>query len=200
MICFGDHHGIFVVKVLHLIFLINNGQNCYNPIDILWFHFLHSSSFINVVSIWNLINYVYQSYYSIWHFCFIYFCFTYMAYLKKFYRHMSIYNFLLLHHHNLDSIMFIIQFPIVQKFNKNIMTMNLPFNLKQTYQFSFICPFSLLLSITCLEHNVIWICRSKDIPNLIILLSLDLVSSEISNHFFLSPYFATLPIWNSDLL
>jgi hypothetical protein len=35
MIYFGDHHGRFVFKVLHLIFLIDNEQNCSNPIDIL---------------------------------------------------------------------------------------------------------------------------------------------------------------------
>jgi len=34
MICFRDHHSKFVAKILHLIFLINNGQNCSNFIDI----------------------------------------------------------------------------------------------------------------------------------------------------------------------
>ncbi len=58
MIYFGDHHGKFVAKVLHLIFLIDNGQNRSNPINILKFHFLNNPSFIGVVSIWNPINYV----------------------------------------------------------------------------------------------------------------------------------------------
>ncbi len=65
MICFGDHHGRFVVKVLHHIFLIDNGQNCSNPIDILWFHFVNNPSFISVVRIWNLVSYVCQSYFNI---------------------------------------------------------------------------------------------------------------------------------------
>ncbi len=51
------------------------------------------------------------------------------------------------------------------------------------YQTGFVYPFSLLLLKTCLEKNVIQIvivillCRNEDIPNLIILLSLDLFSS-----------------------
>jgi len=43
-----DHHGIFVAKILHLIFLINNGQNCSNYIHILWPHFLYNPPFIGV--------------------------------------------------------------------------------------------------------------------------------------------------------
>jgi hypothetical protein len=35
IIHFGDHHGKFIAKILHLIFLIDNGQNCSNSIDIL---------------------------------------------------------------------------------------------------------------------------------------------------------------------
>jgi hypothetical protein len=35
MICFRDHHNRFVVKLLHLIFLIDNGKNCSNFIDVL---------------------------------------------------------------------------------------------------------------------------------------------------------------------
>ncbi len=34
-ICFGSHHGKFIAKILHLIFLIDNGQNSNNSIDIL---------------------------------------------------------------------------------------------------------------------------------------------------------------------
>jgi hypothetical protein len=32
MICFRDHHGRFIAKILHLIFLIDNGQNYNNSI------------------------------------------------------------------------------------------------------------------------------------------------------------------------
>ncbi len=35
MIYFGDHHGRFIAKILHLIVLIDNGNNCNNYIDIL---------------------------------------------------------------------------------------------------------------------------------------------------------------------
>jgi hypothetical protein len=35
MIYFGNHHGRFVAEVLYIIFLINNGHNCNNPIDII---------------------------------------------------------------------------------------------------------------------------------------------------------------------
>ncbi len=50
-ICFRNHHSRFVAKILHLIFLIDNGQNCSNSIDILWPHLLYNPPFINVVSI-----------------------------------------------------------------------------------------------------------------------------------------------------
>jgi hypothetical protein len=53
MISFGNHHVRFVVKELYLIFLIDNGHNCSNPIDTLWFHFLNNPYFIGFVSIWN---------------------------------------------------------------------------------------------------------------------------------------------------
>ncbi len=35
MIWFGDHHGGFIYKILHFIFLIDNGQNCKKNINIL---------------------------------------------------------------------------------------------------------------------------------------------------------------------
>jgi hypothetical protein len=35
MICFGDHHGRYIAKILHIIFFIDNGQNCSNSNDIL---------------------------------------------------------------------------------------------------------------------------------------------------------------------
>jgi hypothetical protein len=34
MIYFGDHHGIFIAKILHLILLVNNRQNGNNSIGI----------------------------------------------------------------------------------------------------------------------------------------------------------------------
>jgi hypothetical protein len=65
MICFGDHHGRFIAKILHLIFKINNGQNCNNSIDILLFHFLYNPPFIGVVSVRDSISYVYKCNYII---------------------------------------------------------------------------------------------------------------------------------------
>ncbi len=105
---------------------------------------------------------------------------------------MYIYNFLFLCHHNFDFVVLIIQFPVVQKFNQNVMTQSPPFNLKQTYQTCSIYPFFLLLSKTYIEQNVLQIfivtllCKSKDIPNLIIQLSLDFLSSKVGNHYLLS--------------
>ncbi len=72
------------------------------------------------------------------------------------------------------------------------MTRNISFNLKHTYQASFVCPFFLLLSKTCPKQNVLPIIivtlfyKNKYIPNLIILLSLYIFSSNIGNHFLLS--------------
>jgi len=40
MIYFGDHHGRFIAKILHLIVLIDNGQNCNSSI---WHSLLSSS-------------------------------------------------------------------------------------------------------------------------------------------------------------
>jgi hypothetical protein len=80
---------------------------------------------------------------------------------------------------------------------------SLPFNLKHTYQTKSIYPF-FLFSIICLEHNVLQIviitlfCGSKNIPNLIILLNLDLLSLKIRSHYLLNYFFVTLPIWNSN--
>jgi hypothetical protein len=96
---------------------------------------------------------------------------------------MSIYNSLLFSHHNFDFVMPRIQFLIVQKFNQNVVTRNLPFNLKQTYQSNFVHPCSLLLSKACPKQNILQIiiitlfCRNKNVPNLIILVSLHLLPS-----------------------
>jgi hypothetical protein len=57
IIYFGDHHCKFITKILHVIFLIDNGSNYNNSIDILWSHFLYNSPFIGVVSMWDSINY-----------------------------------------------------------------------------------------------------------------------------------------------
>ncbi len=70
------------------------------------------------------------------------------------------------------------------------MTKSFPFNFKQTYQSSSICPFSLLFSRTCLEYNVFQIvimnplCRSKNIPNPIILLNLDFFPWRLATIYF----------------
>ncbi len=86
------------------------------------------------------------------------------------------------------------------------MTGNLPFNFKQTYQVGYVCPIFLLLSRFCLEQNVLHIviiillCRSENIPNLIILLSMDLLSSKIGSHFLLNPFFVTLFVQNFNIL
>ncbi len=68
---------------------------------------------------------------------------------------MSIYNSLLFSHHDFDFIMFKIQFPIVQKFNQNIVMGSPPFNLKQAYQTTFVCPHSFLLSRAYPKENII---------------------------------------------
>jgi hypothetical protein len=60
MICFRDHHDIFIAKILHLIFLVDNGQNCNNYIDILLPHLFYNPPFIGVVIIWDSISYVCQ--------------------------------------------------------------------------------------------------------------------------------------------
>lgn len=116
---------------------------------------------------------------------------------------MFIYNSLPLCHHNFDIVVLRNQFRVVHKFNQNIMTRSLPLNLKQTYRSSSICPFSFLLSRTCLKHvlQIVIITlfyRNKNILNLIIMLSLDLFSSKINNHFFFIPFLVTL-VWNLDL-
>ncbi len=73
-ICFRDHHNIFVARILHLVFLIDNGQNCSNSIDILWPHLLYNPPFNNVVSIGDSINYICKCYSGIWHLYLVYLC------------------------------------------------------------------------------------------------------------------------------
>jgi hypothetical protein len=114
MICFGDHNGRFITKILHLIFFINNGQNHNNFIDIILPHILYNPSFLSVISIWDSINYVCQCCFGIWH---LYLRFSYMADLKNLCQQMFIYNFSLFSHHDFDLVMFKIQFLVVQKFN-----------------------------------------------------------------------------------
>ncbi len=85
------------------------------------------------------------------------------------------------------------------------MTKNLPFNLKQTYQTSSIGAYSLLLSRICPKQNILQIviitifCKSKNVPNFIILLSLNLLPSHISSQCLLSYFLTMLLIWNVDL-
>jgi hypothetical protein len=83
MICFGDHHGKLITKILHLIFFINNGVNCTNLIYIVQFHFLHNPLLIGVVSIWNPISYVCQCYFSISNFSLICLYFSCMEKFKN---------------------------------------------------------------------------------------------------------------------
>jgi len=59
MICFRIRHGRFIVKMLHVIFFIDNWQNCCNSINILWPHFFYNPPSISVISIWDSISYVY---------------------------------------------------------------------------------------------------------------------------------------------
>jgi hypothetical protein len=83
---------------------------------------------------------------------------------------------------------------------------SLPFNLKQTYQTSSICPCSLLFSRACLKQNILCIviitllCRSKNVLNLIILVSLHLLPSQICNHCLLISFLTTLIVWNVNFL
>ncbi len=77
----------------------------------------------------------------------------------------------------------------------------------QTYLLNQVClPIFSLPLWTCLEHDVLQIViitlfrGSKNIPNLIILLSLDLLSLKIKSHCLLSSSFVMLPIWNSNII
>ncbi len=97
------------------------------------------------------------------------------------YQQMFVYNFVFLSHHDFYFITFRTQFPVVQKFNQNVVTRRLPFNLKQTYQTSSIRPCSLLLSRACPKQNILQniiitlLYRSKNVLNLIILVSMHLL-------------------------
>jgi hypothetical protein len=119
---------------------------------------------------------------------------------------MLIYNFLLFSHHDFDSVMFKIQILVVQKFNQNVVMGSLPLNLKQTYQSSSIWPHSLFFSKVCPKQNILQIviitllCRSKNVPNLIILMSLHLLPSQICNHCLLICSLGAFFVWNVDFL
>jgi hypothetical protein len=54
---------------------------------------------------------------------------------------MSIYDSLLLCHHNFDFVVLNIQFLVGKKINYNIMTGSLLFNFKHAYQGDSVCPF-----------------------------------------------------------
>jgi hypothetical protein len=118
---------------------------------------------------------------------------------------MSIYNFLFLCHHNLDSIVFRIQFLVVKKLNQNIMMGNLPFSFKQTYQVNSIYPFfpplqNLSRTKCSLDSYYKFVMRNENIPNFIIMLSPDILSINIGTHFLSSLSLGALFIWSSDLL
>jgi len=87
MTCSKDHHGRVITKILHLIFLINNGQNYNNSIDIFWFHFLHNPPFISVVNIWDSVNYIWQCYYGILQLYLVCFCLFCMVDLENLCQH-----------------------------------------------------------------------------------------------------------------
>jgi hypothetical protein len=101
---------------------------------------------------------------------------------------MFVYYCLFIPQHNLDFIMFMIQLPIVQKFNQNVMPRCLPFNLKHAYWSSSISPSFLFLSRDCPKQNILQIAIvtllywSKDIPNLIILTNTHFLPMQICNH------------------
>jgi hypothetical protein len=78
-----------------------------------------------------------------------------MAIFKNLCQQMFVYNSLLFSQHDFDSIMFRIQLPIAQKFNQNVMMGNLPLNLKQTYQTSFVRPSSLFLFRAYPKQNIL---------------------------------------------
>jgi hypothetical protein len=117
---------------------------------------------------------------------------------------MFIYYFILLPQHNLDSIMFRIQLPIVQKFNQNVIAKCLPLNLKQAYQFSFVCPRSLFLSRASPKQTFLQIaivtllCWRKDLPNLIILMSTHFLPMQIYNHYLSTCSLCALLIGNMN--
>jgi hypothetical protein len=71
MICCRYHHGRLMVKILHLILLVNNLQNGNNSISMLWPHLFHNQPFIGVVNFKNSICYFCKCYSSIRHFCLI---------------------------------------------------------------------------------------------------------------------------------
>ncbi len=119
---------------------------------------------------------------------------------------MFVYNSLFFSHHDFDYVMFRIQFVVVQKFNQNVVTRSLPFNLKQTYQTNYVCPCFLLLSRACLKQNIRQIViitllyKIKNVPNLIILVSMHLLPSQICNHYLLISSLDALLVWNVDFL
>ncbi len=69
---------------------------------------------------------------------------------------MFVYNSLLFPQHDLDSVMFKIQLPTIQKFNENVMARSFPLNLKQTYQSNFVCP-SFFFSLKLVQTKIFFI-------------------------------------------
>ncbi len=82
------------------------------------------------------------------------------------------------------------------------MTWNLPFNFKQTHQTSYVRPCFLLLSKACLKKNIPHIviitllCKSKNVINLIVLVNLHLLPSQICSHCLLNFFLVTFLVWN----
>jgi hypothetical protein len=128
-----------------------------------------------------------------------------MVDLKNLCQHMFAYNFLLFPQHNLDLVMFKIQLLVVHKFNQNVVVGNLPFNLKQTYQSSYVCLGFLFLSRACPKQNILKIIiitllyRSKNIPNLNILVSLHLLPRQICNHYLPNLFPLCVFYWDCEL-
>jgi hypothetical protein len=86
MICCRYHHGRLMVKILHLILLVNNWQNGNNSINILWPRLFQNPPFIDVGSIKDFISYIcyiYQCYFGIRHLCLICLCLSRMIDLKN---------------------------------------------------------------------------------------------------------------------
>jgi hypothetical protein len=99
---------------------------------------------------------------------------------------MFVYYSLLPPQHNLDTNMFWIQLPVIQKLNHNVVARCLPFNFTHAYQSSYVYPSSLFLSKASPKQNVIQIAIvtllywGENIPYFIILMSMHFLPTHFS--------------------
>jgi hypothetical protein len=101
--------------------------------------------------------------------------------------------------------MFKIHLLVVKKFNQNVVVRCLPFNFKHAYQSSFVYPSSFFISRASPKQNVLEIAIvtllywSKDIPDLIILMSTFFLPPHICSHYLPTCFLRVLLIGNMNL-